>query len=397
MENVTVRQYLERMVLTREIVDRFLDPKALNWAAFDSELGYKMRNCVIKNGMDGSYTFNTYLPTGERKMIHYSDQPCRVNTYGDSMVQCHQVSDGETWQEYLAAHLGEPIRNFGVGGYGVYQAYRRILKMEDTASSAEYIILNVYSDDHYRSIYKWRMLHIPNFLQNYVAKTWYETCMFHTNPWVHLRLNPETGKYEEHENPYPTPESLYLLCDKDHVYQAFKDDFEIQAMLAQKGVKDIQISLLEKTAQVLGIPVDFQSQESSALSARNLIHEYAIRSTLFILQKLGTFIKTRHKKLLILLHYTQQETIGYLKGLPLHDKPLLDFLQNQGFQFVDYQQKHLEDFKSFRILPEEYTQRYFIGHYNPKGNHFIAFSIKDEVVDWLNPKPPAYRSEAYFE
>ena len=32
--------------------------------------------------------------------------------------------------EYLAAHLGEPLRNFGVGGYGVYQAYRRLVREE---------------------------------------------------------------------------------------------------------------------------------------------------------------------------------------------------------------------------------------------------------------------------
>jgi hypothetical protein len=50
----------------------------------------------------------------------YADKKCRINTYGDSFTQCHQVSDGETWQEYLAAHLGEPVRNFGMGGYGAY-------------------------------------------------------------------------------------------------------------------------------------------------------------------------------------------------------------------------------------------------------------------------------------
>src|SRR5256885_2648577 len=64
------------------------------------------------------------LPTS-RTSIMYADRPCRINTYGDSFTQCHQVSDHETWQEYLAAHLGEPIRNFGMGGYGFYQAYRR--------------------------------------------------------------------------------------------------------------------------------------------------------------------------------------------------------------------------------------------------------------------------------
>ena len=66
----------------------------------------------------------------------YAGRPCRINTYGDSFTQCHQVSDAETWQEYLAGHLGEPIRNFGMGGYGVYQAYRRMVREEQTDQGA---------------------------------------------------------------------------------------------------------------------------------------------------------------------------------------------------------------------------------------------------------------------
>ena len=27
-----------------------------------------------------------------------------------------------------------------------------------------------------------------------------------------------------------------------------------------------------------------------------------------------------------------------------------------------------------------------IGHYSPQGNHFFAYSIKDKVVEWLDPK-----------
>jgi len=72
--------------------------------------------------------------------------------YGDSFTQCHQVSDGETWQEILAAHFGEPIRNFGVGGYGVYQAYRRMRRIEATTDSALYVILNIFSADHVRNL-----------------------------------------------------------------------------------------------------------------------------------------------------------------------------------------------------------------------------------------------------
>ena len=35
-------------------------------------------------------------------------------------------------------------------------------------------------------------------------------------------------------------------------------------------------------------------------------------------------------------------------------------------------------------------QRFYIGHYNPRGNHFFAFAIKDDLVAWLDPRPPAY-------
>ena len=31
----------------------------------------------------------------------------------------------------MAATLGEPVRNFGVGGFSVYQAYRRMLREEE--------------------------------------------------------------------------------------------------------------------------------------------------------------------------------------------------------------------------------------------------------------------------
>ena len=44
-----------------------------------------------------------------------------VNTFGDSSTECIQVSDGESWQECLAANFGEPIRNYGVGSMGLTQ------------------------------------------------------------------------------------------------------------------------------------------------------------------------------------------------------------------------------------------------------------------------------------
>jgi hypothetical protein len=54
---------------------------------------------------------------------------------------------------------------------------------------------------------------------------------------------------------------------------------------------------------------------------------------------------------------------------------------------------HLRDYQSFNLSIEDYLKRYFIGHYSPAGNHFFAYSIKDTIVKWLDPKPITYRDD----
>lgn len=137
-----------RIALTAHHVEAFLNSPG----KFDSELGYLPVDSVFRDGIDGSSSVYRYETTRERKRINYRDRPSRINTYGNSFTHGAQVSDGETWQEYLAAHFGEPIRNFGVSGYGVYQAFARLRRVEQTEVDAPYLIFNIFDDDHQRSI-----------------------------------------------------------------------------------------------------------------------------------------------------------------------------------------------------------------------------------------------------
>jgi hypothetical protein len=166
----------------------------------------------------------------------------RINTYGNSFTQCHQVSDGETWQEYLAAPLGEPIRNFGVGGHGVFQAYR---------------------------------------------------------------------------------------------------------------------------------------------------------STLHLLEQFKSFAEANGKNLLVLLTHGAGKVASFVSGelKNEHDRSVIDGLQRHNIPYVDSLNKYQGDFEQFSITPREYVDRYYIGHYNPMGNHFLAYAVKDAVVDWLNPRPITYRDK----
>jgi hypothetical protein len=389
---MNILDFLKEVAPPRAMIDRFLDEAALSWAKFDPELGYLLHDSVVRNGMDGSYTIGQYGIWEERRTINYADRPCRINTYGNSFTQCHQVSDGESWQEYLAAHFGEPIRNFGVGGYGVYQAYLRMLRQEQTSAATEYVIFNVWSDDHRRSLYPWRWLHIEQFRQRLYQTelSENEASMFHANPWKHLRFNPTSGQFEEQPNPYPTPESLYQLCDPAHLYEAFRDKFDVQARLAMQNISDYQPDILRETAEALGVPVDFSTPEAAAKTAEALLLHCALRASMHVMDQVRPFIERSGKKLLVLLSYSNSDVIRACKGQPRFDQPFVDYLNANQMLYVDTLQKHIEEYQQFACSPEDYARRYYIGHYNPAGNHFFAFAIKDALVNWLEPKPLTY-------
>jgi len=388
---VDLKEYLDAVTLTREEVDRFLDSSCPNWAAFDSELGYVLRDSVMRNGVDKCYTISCYRPGRERLMINCQAMPCRINTYGNSMTQCHQVSNGETWQEYLAAHLGEPLRNFGIGGYGVYQAYRRMLRIESSDLSAPYIILNIFEHDHFRNYDAWRWLLLENFNKGTRCMSG-KTHYFAANPSVHIRMNLQTGQFEERANPYSTRESLYRLCDKEHVYETFKDDIALQFYLGEAHATACDNDQLERVAEVLDMNCDFSDQETFSQAVKSLRLEYSLRSTMYVIDKVMDYVENNDKKLMVLLSYSASIAEA-CEGKQRFDGKFLELLKDRKISFVDTLQMHVDDFSCFRISPSQYHDRYYIGHYKPQGNHFFAFAVKDAIVDWLDPKPIAYRHD----
>jgi hypothetical protein len=80
-----------------------------------------------------------------------------------------------------------------------------------------------------------------------------------------------------------------------------------------------------------------------------------------------------------------------IRGEASYDQEIIDYIEENDFKFFDMNHVHVEDFKKFNIPIDEYMQRYFIGHYNPSGNHFFAYALKDTLVDWLDPKPITYQ------
>ncbi len=389
-----VCQLLHAGVLTRKTVDRFLDPAARVWARFHPRYGYLLRNAYMRDGVDGCFTLSRYQSEGQRQQVNFADAPCRINTYGDSFTQGHQVSDGETWQEVLAAHFCEPIRNYGIGGFGVYQAYRRLLEVESTERGAPYVVLNIWGDDHYRSISPWRWLSFPpEVLQSMSAE------MFHANPWDHARLDPRTGELVEKPNACPTPESLYNLCDLDFVMDTFGDDEVVHAMAAMRSGEVTNAEPLERMAAACGYDrLDLSTEHLTRSTTTEMHHQYAVRVGMKIVERLKEFVDSQGKQLMVLLshpsgsvwHYCA-DRLGEPGFVDWHPRVFQDHVRSLGVPVIDTVQKHVTEFQTFRLDAKRYVDRYYIGHYNPTGNHFFAYAVKDELVDWLDPKPPAYR------
>ena len=74
-------------------------------------------------------------------------------------------------------------------------------------------------------------------------------------------------------------------------------------------------------------------------------------------------------------------------------KKLHDFLDEAGINYLDTLLDHVADYGRHNLTPEEYARPFYIGHYTPQGNFFFAHSIRDRVIDWLDPKPPTCRAE----
>ncbi len=377
-------QYLRESAVPKEVIDRFL--AGPSWAQYDAELGYILGNSLPQDGMDQSATISTVQANGARTSFLYAGKKGRINTYGDSFTQCHQVSDGETWQEYLAGHLGEPVRNFGMGGYGVYQAYRRMVREERTEHGAPHVIFYLWGDDHIRSLLRCRHALIFRWWNDQGGRA------FHNNFWPNLEMDLKTGRFIEKENLLPTRASLYQMTDPQRMVDLLKDDLALQLSVFKAGlIRDLDRQPISELAARLEFPVDWSRESTLPAQAGELLDRYSLRATRFVLEQARAFARQNGKKLLVVLFDPGRVLPQLVQGRARYDQEIVDFLRENGFTCFDMNVVHLEDFKCFRLTYEQYRQRYFIGHYNPSGNHFFAYSVKNQVVDWLDPKPIPYQ------
>ncbi|MBU4212534.1 MAG: hypothetical protein KKD33_08115, partial [Verrucomicrobia bacterium] len=355
-----LKQLMDTAAYHPNEIERVLDPKKPAILQFDPELGYLHRNHAMRDGMENTITAGTYEPRGGyRKMVNYADQPCRINTYGNSYTQCAQVSDGETWQEILAAHFREPIRNFGGGGYGVHQAYWRAMRMEAIKDfAAEYIILNIWDDDYMRNIDAARWIRVGWMCRD-LPRGMKDGYPVHGFPWVHLRYNLPKGKWIEMPGYCKKASDLRKLVGKENFYNTFKDDHVAHLYALREG-GDAPIGDLEQLAEEFGLKVNLRNRKTRQADARKLHITYGIRSTMFIVDKFRRWCKAHKRKFLVMLSYDVPTVQTYLKNGARFDAEFVRFLKKNKYTYTDALPMAGREFKSFKGSINDFCRRFYV-------------------------------------
>jgi hypothetical protein len=182
------------------------------------------------------------------------------------------------------------------------------------------------------------------------------------------------------------------MTDPQRMVDLLKDDWALQLFAFKLGlIRDLDRKAVGELAARLDGAVDWSRPSNLREQAGRLLDRYSLRATLFVLEKARAFARQHNKQLLVILFDPYRVLNELREGRERFDQPVVDYLVREKFKYFDMNEVQLRDFRKQKLPYDEYMKQYFIGHYNPRGNHFFAYAIKDTIVQWLDPKPITYR------
>ena len=168
------------------------------------------------------YTYSTVFGERPRARTYPTDL---LSAFGDSFTHCNEVSDNETWEEYLSLLAGKNVYNFGVGGYGPDQAYLNFIQTYPRIRTP-IVTFGLVDDDINRLVNVYRP-----FLDHRQVL-----------PFTKPRFELRDGRLVLFSNPISSREQLSLLCGKEFIATIGKSDYWYnETMLFNAGFPRVRI------------------------------------------------------------------------------------------------------------------------------------------------------------
>ena len=209
-----------------------------------------------------------------------------------------------------------------------------------------------------------------------------------------FEVNVEKDEVVEVDNLCPTPQDVHKLRDLDWVLETFGADRGLLIAVLREAGGRIAPPAVSDVAAKFGVSYSVGGRAMVDPEELRQVHTRAARfSTIKILRMVERYIDQTGKKLFVILSYSAGGVKPRLLGEDRFDQVLIDYLKTREYPWVDLREAHLAEFKTFNLEADAYLKRYYIGHYGPAGNFFCAWALKDKLVEWLDPKPKAYRDQ----
>ena len=309
-------------------------------------------------------------PFGYRK-TSYKKYPNKIKTFGDSYNFCRQVNDGDTWQEFLSKEQKIFVSNFGVGNYGLDQAFLKYKKTKK--NKFEKIIIFCFVPE--------TICRIQSSWKNYIEfgnlHAFKPYCALKKGKLI-IKKNPLNSKDKFKDlkkviNITKANDRFYKEKFLKHylkfpfifnILKNFSFNFSLFfEILKNRNIKDLEV-LNNKVFPIV--------MKKNIINSHNLYNENKSKKIFFsLINKINKDVSKDKKKCLFLV-------IPQLFDLELSSRSNYEkFFKSLGkrIDIIDTTKKfmNLNDFKKMYINDK------YGGHLNKRGNKFIASIIKKHL------------------
>ena len=335
-----------------EIIRNLIDQKT-NYLFFSPTLGWTIK----KNGSSDLYQANSYgIRSDKEYALSPPDGIRRVSTFGDSFTHCDDVKNNETWQAIMESHDANiEVLNFGVGGYGLDQAYLRY--REDGRQHKPHIVLiGFMSENIYRNVNTYRPFYFPKTgvpltKPRFIIKDGHLTLI--PNPMKSLDDYKDFLSNAQYSLPEIGEHDDYYKYKKYYKSSIF--DFSNTVEIFKLLINGITNKLTNDKIIING---KYNENSDALIVTKKIFDEFYNES----INNNSTPIIVIFPEICDIIRYNEKKEKQY--------SIILEYFDSKGYKYIDL----MDAFNNTKV------EELFKGHYSPFANKLVA----EYILDYLN-------------
>lgn len=278
----------------------------------------------------------------------------RISAFGDSFTFAADVDLAQSWGKQVASvNPSLEVLNYGMGGYGLDQAYLRYRRVA-TEYHPHIVFIGYMSENIARNVNVYRIFYLPEYATNILTKP---------------RFQVKDGRLSLLKNPLPTREDYAALL---------RDD---EAVLRRLGTNDYHYQMNSNAGALDFLAtVRFSKLFYRGINSR-LLHPifksdgmYTVNSeaydvTVHIFDAFYRDVLNNGALPVIVVFPDISDQNRNRQGKPRRYTPLIDNFRSKGYRFIDLLDAIQAEESRYEI--SELTSKTF-GHFSALGNQIIA-------------------------